>query len=1735
MAVIMSNSNELLSLAQRLKEERLYVQSEKHLLQSLHEEVTQISDKLHRVAWITQQQRQTLNSLIRASSNSPPAACCYRANALERVGFIDGYKQLGFQDALYGDVVTYLRENPAIMAQILAQGEKSTIEPVPGLVQTVMSGIYGNCLVEDDEHHFLIFIQALMRYQLAESDDPRRLLRRGRCAFSVAFKLFTEALFSGKLYLTAALHEPVMAVLMNDEVFLETEAPKAMDRFTPEERKQRFGTPGTPEYEQNVQKHMNSIMEQLVGLCNEFIVGLHSNIYCFPPSLDWIISQIHKILVDSGQVSPCDVRFMCADLLLNCFIGPAIVDPEPFGITSDILVSETARFNLMQVAQILQGLALQTATSNRDSIGKAPDIYFRFPKGCMSSYLDAVIDNLSSSDTPPTTSQLKGMTRSSTFITETELHGLIGYARAVTAANPDQAIFKELEGLLASLPASQPQTSQKSSPTLGNPVTPPKPGSTPPSPSPNLSAGFKGNLASKVSNHVAKRIGKTASNASLLGQEEETSEAPSHPECVVVTQPEDVLVIALGNHSNDCPGMLSESKVLSSLPQKAKSREAAQLRVSGNLASISEMPEKHLRFSADASGNSDNMMEAMSIGASNSVYSMDLEAENVSNLSGRNTPRSAISMASSTTEHHRPEIIDSTQLPNNTNITDQFGKFDICTNLQDKKNMAPETFSETWSTDVIGSDTSEPNPNDHLQEIAEEEASLQGATAAFLDVHPVLNDPQETGSETWSVDVLQSDSEQAEDRLHEVEDAQLDMGSVMTEIESEQLLAKVSAEAGSRRSSSGESQSVDRSSSNDSPGVEDCAKRGGGLPLDTSGPKLPGMYPSDELPPIHSLPANQRLKEAGMYRQTAIPPRPTRHPPSSGIGSSFDPLGSDGSQVHSNGFTVTPEKTAKPFSPLEVNSVLQDFDPLATTPSPSANPFTASMNGNVPTVKRSNLPQGAKPKVRPAPSPMQGMPAGGGKYNDNLGSFNPLYDIHSDGYSSSPQKPDGLFDMAPSSSQFAIINHGFSDQPMNGQQNSNYLPGYSNPMASFEPPQPGGLHPSPFVPQKTQGLPFPARNSLGGSDSGVMSGESGTSSDHFSNRADSSISTASSGSASLLMVSSDSFKPLESSQMSSGEWSLLDSPASHSANFLSSPSSSTGAVVGSSEESDSKLGSTPSFDRSISSDSFETEAGLESPDKGKSWFKKKFKQINKSIARSKSQKEKSSSVREDAMWPQQVSQQGPARDIKGSSDSLQIIPNPALVSEPFDADDGVKGMSVPETSGEDILNKYRDLGKGRPVDPLEANDDSITDGINADSSVDEDSGSHGDKPDSNSTEPSSSADSDSLESTYAFNDAKRKLRIVLRSADFHNLPSLVDFTSHYRPSEGLGELQASVDGREMSRHPENELVAFLKVQLAEAMNLQDKALIAQLRETLRCVGNFDNEGCRKLLAVLREDYESRSPYVAYLVRSRKGLALSKAHLERMLERIQRDKEVVNKFFTMVCVRFFLGRQETSIIRFINDFKALTAADEKTHLVKYFLATLNSWIQQDPIWQAASDTQKQDAEVATERAIMSRIYKLALYPNGDGDILRDQVLQQHIHRLAKVVTASHKALLIPEKYRRESPWPAAQAEILNINAYKTPKDKVQCVLRCCTIIMNLLSMADSAAPPGADDFVPVLMFVLIKANPPSLLSTVQYVNSFYYESDPYSDGEGSSGSGEERYWWMQFSAAVEYLKTIDDRK
>lgn len=51
--------------------------------------------------------------------------------------------------------------------------------------------------------------------------------------------------------------------------------------------------------------------------------------------------------------------------------------------------------------------------------------------------------------------------------------------------------------------------------------------------------------------------------------------------------------------------------------------------------------------------------------------------------------------------------------------------------------------------------------------------------------------------------------------------------------------------------------------------------------------------------------------------------------------------------------------------------------------------------------------------------------------------------------------------------------------------------------------------------------------------------------------------------------------------------------------------------------------------------------------------------------------------------------------------------------------------------------------------------------------------------------------------------------------------------------------------------------------------------------------------------------------------------------------------------------------------------------------------------------------------------------------------------------------------------------------------------------------------------------PVLLYVLIKANPISLLSTIQFVEAFKLDEL----------EGETAYWWHQFTSAVQYIRTL----
>ncbi|CAB1321893.1 unnamed protein product [Coregonus sp. 'balchen'] len=1410
------------TLAHHLKQERLYVASEKQLIQRLNGDVLKTAERLYRAAWITKQQRINLDRLILTSAEASPAECCQHAKVLEDTQFLDGYKTLGFQESIYGEFLGRVRENPRLLASCLVAGERLNQEHIQGVIYTVFTSLYGNCIMQEDERYLLQVLRYLVEFELKESDNPRRLLRRGTCAFSILFKLFSEGLYSAKLFLTATLHEPIMQLLVEDEDHLETDPSKVTERFTPAQQERLFGEKGSVGYRQKVAAAVEANEAKLVTLVNKFIGYLKQNTYCFPHNLRWIVSQMYKTLSCVERLEVGEVRTMCTDLLLTCFICPAIVNPEQYGIISDAPINEVARFNLMQVGQLLQQLAM----ADDDGDPRRKNSLAKFDKSCVAAFLDVVIGGRAV-ETPPMSSMnlLEGLSRTVAYMTHSQLLCLVDFVRSVMAGDH---LREEEHMLLETLLANVPQSRTVKSNSL----------ELTPSNTPQLSPATT--PANKKNRNIAASRSRSRSELAQQGEAEASS-----LESLQEVMPEEVLVISLGSSPQTIPGMMSENEVLT-----MQLTDGSQGDTPADDTKHHGKPDKTLRFSL-CSDNLEGISEGPS-NRSNSVSSLDMEGESVSELGAGPSGSNGVE-ALQLLEHEHATTQD--------NLDDKLRKFEIrdMMGLTDDRDIS-ETVRATVEN-MLGS-----------------LLCLPGSGSVLLD--PYGSTISETTSEAWSVEVLPSDSEapdlKQEERLQELESCS-GLGSTSDDTE-----------------------------------VREVSSR----------PSTPGLS-------VVSATSEDRGKTEDLRSEC-----------SSDFGGKDSVTSPDGEESSHGGH----HSLASP--PSQADSLLAMFDPLS-----SGEGFST---GTI-----------VRPKV----------------------------------YYARPLHPP-------------------PDPPIPEACALGQEPRYSlfTPHCLAQ----GELE------HTKQRYSYPDRLVRSRSSDIVCQGRRPTSDPGLNRRA-----------------AAEERDP-------AGAFSM-GSPSSPSKDSLK------GEVE---ERKDSDE---------------------EKSDRNRPWWKKRFQSA---IPKAPIAFRKRDRQEKDDVGHERVPQDDPL------------------------------SRNSQAQAAEDILDKYRNIKRTSPSEGATAAAYDATgelcgeEGLH-DSPRDEalQNMSTDDLPDS-----ASQTAQQHHSNKFSFSDAKKKLRLALCSADSVAFPLMAPATTR----NGLPDHTDSED---------NEIVCFLKVQLAEAINLQDKNQMAQIQETTRCVSRFDARTCRKLLAAIAEDYRKRAPYIAYLTRCRQGLQTSQAHLERLLQRVLRDKEVANRYFTTVCVRLLLEHMEAKSLDFIKAFQGCTASDDKTAAVEDFLRYLYGAMAHDAIWQYASEDQLQDAQMAIERSVMNRIFKLAFYPNQDGDILRDQLLQEHIARLSKVVTANHKALQIPEVYAREAPWPSAQSEIRTISAYKTPRDKVQCILRMCSTIMNLLSLANEDSVPGADDFVPVLVFVLIKANPPCLLSTIQYINNFY----------ASRLSGEECYWWMQFTAAVEFIKTIDDRK
>ncbi|KAK0267947.1 hypothetical protein LTR35_015879 [Friedmanniomyces endolithicus] len=251
------------------------------------------------------------------------------------------------------------------------------------------------------------------------------------------------------------------------------------------------------------------------------------------------------------------------------------------------------------------------------------------------------------------------------------------------------------------------------------------------------------------------------------------------------------------------------------------------------------------------------------------------------------------------------------------------------------------------------------------------------------------------------------------------------------------------------------------------------------------------------------------------------------------------------------------------------------------------------------------------------------------------------------------------------------------------------------------------------------------------------------------------------------------------------------------------------------------------------------------------------------------------------------------------------------------------------------------------------------------------------------------------------------------------------------------------------------------------------------------------------------------------------------------------------------------RTADPVARFLRSFlgefsKKQWMVHEQVKIISDFLEFISKKMTQCEVWRNVSDAEFDNAKEGMEKLVMNRLYSYtfspaiapavgsprkgggrgarsqadAANPFGPGrrgqhqeDVEQDDVIAQKI-RIYGWISEEHLDIKpLGEKGRKF--LGLAQKELLKINSYRAPRDKVICVLNCCKVIFGFLKSAK--ADQSADAFVPLLIYTVLRAQPEHLVSNVQYIWRFRNQ-----DKLG----GEAGYYMSSLMGVVTFIENVD---
>ncbi|ORX63581.1 hypothetical protein DL89DRAFT_298297 [Linderina pennispora] len=193
--------------------------------------------------------------------------------------------------------------------------------------------------------------------------------------------------------------------------------------------------------------------------------------------------------------------------------------------------------------------------------------------------------------------------------------------------------------------------------------------------------------------------------------------------------------------------------------------------------------------------------------------------------------------------------------------------------------------------------------------------------------------------------------------------------------------------------------------------------------------------------------------------------------------------------------------------------------------------------------------------------------------------------------------------------------------------------------------------------------------------------------------------------------------------------------------------------------------------------------------------------------------------------------------------------------------------------------------------------------------------------------------------------------------------------------------------------------------------------------------------------------------------------------------------------------------------------------EQVRFIHDFLDFISGKMRECSVWMYAGEREFENAREGMEKLVMNRLYPVCFSPTASDDADKDRVLREKVS-LFRWIKEEH--LDIPKSPQNTAFLQFAKTELLKMNNFKSPRDKVICVLNCCTVIYGLLKHM-KGNDVGADKFLPLLIYVVITAAPPKLVSNIQYIMRFR---------SAEKMQSEAGYYVTNLQGAVAFIESMD---